>query len=352
MTPVDQAAALQLTYISDEEDGWTRRRCGRGFIYCRADGTRIAEAAIIERLRCIGIPPAWEEVWICPEPDGHLLATGRDEKGRKQYIYHPDWMAYNQATKFQKMIRFAEQLPHIRRQLAQDLRRRQWDRARVLALAVSILDECGMRIGNQQYADANGTYGLTTLRRKHVEVTRDGIHFSYKGKSGQYREVDVADRKLARLVKDLADMRGYELFRYRDADGKFHNIESHDVNEYIRAIAGEEFSSKDFRTWAATTAAVEFYEQARADLAENPRLKMETALVRRVAKHLGNTLSVCRKYYIHPLILEAAVEGRIPPLDSIRERDLEKFAGELDVSEVIAYQLMQAAAAEQPEVSP
>ena len=331
----------QLIYISDEETGITRRRCGKGFTYHLTTGERITDKETLAWLKALVIPPAWESVWICPEQNGHLLVTGRDEKGRKQYIYHPDWMAFQQASKFQKMVRFAEQLPHIRRQLAQDLRKRGWPRERVLALAVSILDECGMRIGNQQYKEANGTYGLTTLRRKHVDIDRNGIHFSYKGKSGQYREVDVEDRKLARLVKDLSDLPGYEVFRYQGEDGRYYNIDSADVNEYIRQIAGEEFSSKDFRTWAGTTAAVELFSLAQAEVDENPRRKLDVALVRHVAEFIGNTLSVCRKYYIHPAVLARVEAGDIPPLDSVTEQQLAAFDGELEPSEIIAYEIIR-----------
>ncbi len=331
----------QLIYISDEENGIIRRRCGKGFTYHLSTGERITDEATLVWLKALVIPPAWTNVWICPEQNGHLLATGRDEKGRKQYIYHPDWMAFQQASKFQKMVRFAEMLPHIRRQLAQDLRKRGWVRERVLALAVSLLDECGMRIGNQQYVEANGTYGLTTLRRKHLEIDRNGIHFSYKGKSGQYREVEIEDRKLTRLVKDLCGLPGYEVFRYQGEDGKYHNIDSADVNEYIRQIAGEEFSSKDFRTWAATTAAVEFFPLALEEVAENPRRKLDVALVRLVADFIGNTLAVCRKYYIHPAIMARVEAGDIPSLESVTEQQLAAFDGELDPSEIIAYEIIR-----------
>lgn len=338
--PADIARQIDLKYITDEAEGWKRRRHGRGFSYCREGGDKITQPDLIERLRSLGIPPAWKDVWICPDPQGHLQATGRDEKGRKQYIYHPDWMAFQQTTKFQRMVRFAELLPEVRRRLARDLRRRQWDRVRVLAVAVSVLDECGIRIGNRQYATSNGTYGLTTLRRKHMDIDQNGLRFSYTGKSGQQQEVDIHDPRLARLVQQLAQLPGYEIFRYRDENGKMQVLDSSEVNAYIQDIIGEDFSSKDFRTWNATAAAVEYYEDALEEIAENPRRKLEKALVDHVARFIGNTPAVCRKYYIHPAILRHVEEETMPLPDSVSEEELARFDGQLEPAEVLTYRLI------------
>ena len=329
-----------LIHVDDDMPGWTRVPYGRGFSYRDKNGRCIKDRKIRRRLQSLGIPPAWTDVWICPQEKGYLQVTGRDEKGRKQYIYHPDWVALRQEHKFARMQSFAERLPAIRQRVADDLEHRRWDRQRVLALAVAVLDETGIRIGNRQYADRNGTYGLTTLRRKHLSVDREGIHFSYKGKSGKYRQVDIENRKLGKLIKTINELPGYEVFRYRGEDGRRHPIDSADVNEYIRAIAGEDFSSKDFRTWAATAAAVEFYPLAREDVRAHPRRKLENAVVKRVAKHIGKTMTVCRQYYIHPAILEAVAAREIPPTQSVTEQELARFDHELAAAECLAYRLI------------
>lgn len=329
-----------LIHVDDDSPGWTRVRYGRGFSYRDESGRCIKDRKIRRRLQSLGIPPAWTQVWICPQDNGYLQVTGRDEKGRKQYIYHPDWVSLRQRHKFAKMQTFAERLPAIRQRVASDLEHRNWDRQRVLALAVAVLDETGIRIGNRQYAARNGTYGLTTLRRKHLDVDRKGIHFSYKGKSGKYRQVDIENRQLGKLIKAINELPGYEVFRYRGEDGRRHPIDSADVNEYIRDIAGEEFSSKDFRTWAATAAAVEFYPLACEDIQEHPRRKLENAVVKRVANHIGNTMAVCRQYYIHPAVLEAISAEELPALDTVTAAELARFEQELAVAECLAYRLI------------
>jgi DNA topoisomerase-1 len=331
-----------LIYVDDNSPGWTRIPYGRGFSFRDETGTCIKDRTIRRRLQSLGIPPAWTEVWICPQANGYLQVTGRDEKGRKQYIYHPDWIELRQRRKFNRMPAFAERLPAIRRRVSRDLEHRRWDRQRVLALAVAVLDETGIRIGNRQYENRNGTYGLTTLRRKHLLIDHDGIHFSYKGKSGKYRKVDIENRKLGQLIKAINELPGYEVFRYRGEDGRRYPIDSADVNAYIRAAAGDEFSSKDFRTWAATAAAVTFYPLGMEDAAAHPQRKVETAVVRRVAKTIGNTPTVCRQYYIHPRVLVAVREARLPALDSVTASERARFDHELDAAECLAYRLITA----------
>lgn len=336
-------ALPSLIYTSDEQPGYRRLRWGRGFSYRDADN-KVLPKTIRRRIEALVIPPAWEDVWICQFENGHLQCTGRDPAGRKQYRYHADWMAFRQASKFTKMRAFARALPHVRRQLDQDLHRPEWDKTRVLALAVSVLDNVHLRIGNQQYARRNATYGLTTLRRRHLDLDGDGdLHLNYKAKSNKYRDVEVDDNELARLIQECAELPGYEVFRYRTGSRSYETIDSHDVNTYIREIAGAAFSAKDFRTWAGTESAVAFYEEARREVAET-RKNLETELVRRVAAELGNTVSVCREYYIHPAVLQAVEEERVPSLDSISKKRLKAFGNQMDPAEIVALDLIEAAA--------
>ncbi len=330
-----------LIHVSDEQPGWTREPGENGFDYFRQDGSRIKDKLVQDRLASLAIPPAWTEVWICPLENGHLLSTGRDEAGRKQYRYHPDWLAFKQLNKFNTLLEFARALPgarHTLRAIIQD-DSRGWSRERVAAIAVALLDETGMRVGNSSYRKRNGTIGLTTLRRKHVEVDAAGLHFDYVGKSGQEREVDLSDPTLIQLLTNMTELPGYEIFRYRGDDGKMHNLDSSDVNEMVHQLVGPEFSSKYFRTWAGTSAAVEAYwellEENGGELPERPDLRV----VERVAAFLGNTIAVCRKYYIHPSILAAVAEERVPLEDTVTAKEAAEFTGEFDHEEIIAYRL-------------
>lgn len=318
-----------LTYTSDHEPGFTRVRRGRGFSYRTEQGERLIKAADLERAKALGIPPAWKEVWIAQNPNGHLQCTGIDPKGRKQYIYHADWNAYRSEAKFRKLAEFGRALPGIRRVTEQHLKGQDWSRPKVLALVIRILDACHIRIGNEYYQQQNETYGLTTLRRKHVEFDKGVARLEYKAKSGKYRRISIKNNQLAKLVKQSSELRGYELFKYQGEDKKFHHINSHDVNEYLRDISKEEFSCKDFRTWGGTTLAVEKYPEAQQMVSENLRLKLETTLIKLVAKELGNTIAICREYYIHPRVLEVVLEGKTdqyrlqkPPQISPKDRKL------------------------------
>lgn len=340
---LDTIKSPDLRHVSETGNGWTRRRHGRGFAYYDQDGQKITDAQQLKRINALGIPPAWKHVWICPHSDGHLQATGRDEKGRKQYIYHQDWTAFRQAGKFRKMLAFAERLPAIRATVDQHLRKRSWTREKVCALAVKILDEYGLRIGNARYKDTNGTYGLTTLRRKHIDESEGRLQLSYKAKSGIYQQITVDNKRLARLVRACSELPGYEIFRYEDEDGKTYPLDSSDVNEYIKQIAGEEFSSKDFRTWTATVLAVDRLPEAQALLAEKPRRKLEVTLVKLVSQALGNTMTVCRKYYIHPAVLVAVQEEEFRAEDLCTPEALAAFENQLEESEVVAYRLIESA---------
>lgn len=314
-----------LTYSSDDESGFTRVRRGKGFSYHDEKGSRVVDAIHLERVKALGIPPAWKNVWIAQNPGGHLQCTGIDPKGRKQYIYHADWNAYRSEAKFRKLAEFGRALPGIRRTTKRHLKSIEWSRTKVLALVIQILDTYHIRIGNEYYRQQNETYGLTTLRRKHVEFDQGVVRLEYKAKSGKYRKISIRNNQLAKLVKQSSELRGYELFKYQGKDKKFHHINSHDVNEYLRDISEEEFSCKDFRTWGGTTLAVEKHKAAQQMVVENPRLKLETALVKLVAEELGNTTAICREYYIHPRVLEVILNEQ---MDQYRSRKLKNFSVE------------------------
>ena len=319
----------QLTYISDDAPGFTRLRWGRGFSYRDENRAKLTDKESLRRIKDLGIPPAWESVWIAKNPFGHLQCTGYDPKKRKQYIYHDLWNAYRSEAKFRKMVEFGLALPHIRRQTSQHLKVQGWPRTKVLALVIQMLDEYHIRIGNEYYRQKNETFGLTTLRRKHFDFEEGVGRLEYKAKSGKYRKINIKNGQLAKLVKQSSELRGYELFKYKGKDGNFHHIDSHDVNEYLKSISEEEFSCKDFRTWGGTTLAVEKYEQALTLVEENPRLKLETAIVKLVAKDLGNTISICRKYYIHPQILKTLLNGNIDQYRDRKVRELSKRDNDL-----------------------
>ena len=333
-----------LIHVSDESPGWTRkpsRAKNRSHNYYREDGSRITDRLIIDRLDSLAIPPAWTEVWICPLENGHLLSTGRDDAGRKQYRYHPDWLAYQQLNKFMKLVEFAEALPGARRTLRNILtdKSRGWSHDRVAALAIALMDETGMRVGNAAYQKRNGTTGLTTLRRKHVETDGDGLHFDYVGKSSIEREVDLSDPLLVRLISNVAELPGYEVFRYRNEEGRMVNLDSGDVNDMVRELLGPRFSSKYFRTWAATAAAVDFYweilEENNGELPE----RIDLRVLERTAEYLGNTVNVCRKYYVHPHVLAAVTHGTVPSRSAVTSKHEAQFDGEFDDEEIVAFEL-------------
>jgi DNA topoisomerase-1 len=333
-----------LKHITDEVPGYTRLPRGEGFTYRCREGNPVKSPPILERLKALVLPPAWADVWICHDPRGYLQATGRDAKGRKQYRYHPDWTAYQQAGKFARMQAFVESLMTGRKAIEVILGddSNGWNRRRVSALAIAVLDETGMRIGNQQYRRRNGTIGLTTLRRKHLEIDdhKQELHFEYPGKSKQERYVSLNDPELVGLIHKLSDLPGYEIFRYRDQARNFHLLDSADVNELIRELFGEEHSAKSFRTWAATAAAVTFYPSALEDVAKNPRKRVDSCLVERVADYLGNTVSICREYYIHPKVLAAVKAAAVADFKTIGSEVKAVSLTQLEEAEVIAYYLI------------
>ncbi len=300
-----------LIYVCDEDPGLTRKRRGRGFVYIDSTGNRLEDKQMIERIKKLAIPPAWKDVWICSMPNGYLQATGRDDKLRKQYRYHPDWEVYSSSTKFTHIVDFADQLPELRRRYEKDLKETEWNQNKVLALATALMDELLLRVGNSYYSSTNNTYGLTTLRRKHINFDKDGAHFSYIGKKGSERELELSDKFLTQLLKECAEIPGYNIFRYRDENG-LHNIDSSDLNQYINhhLSEGVHISAKDFRTWGGTVLCVAKAPEAHQICEENPRKKMETTLIRLVSKELGNSVAICRKYYVHPDVLEYCLNNK------------------------------------------
>jgi DNA topoisomerase-1 len=308
-TSVRSAREAGLHYASDAEPGISRVRKGRGFVYKGPDGRPIRDRATLERIRSLVIPPAWERVWIAPRANAHLQATGRDARGRKQYRYHPRWTAVRDETKYTKLLAFARALPLVRRRVAADLRTAPLSRARVLATVVALLERTLIRVGNDEYARANGSYGLTTLRDRHVDVRGRRVQFRFRAKSGVVQTIDIEDAQLARSVQRCQDLPGQTLFQYLDGAGQRRTISSTDVNAYIRDVAGEAFTAKDFRTWNGTVLAA-CALCAECDGTSKAALKrFVTQAIGQVAERLGNTKAVCRKCYIHPAVFDAFYDG-------------------------------------------
>jgi DNA topoisomerase-1 len=300
----EAARAAGLRYVSDNDPGYQRRRAGKGFRYLDEHGKPLRDSAALQRIRALAIPPAWTQVWICPHPQGHLQATGRDAKGRKQYRYHARWRAVRDENKFDRMLSFGQSLPRIRERTEQDLALPGLPRAKVQATLVRLLETTLIRIGNEEYARANRSFGLTTLRDSHVRVKGGALRFQFRGKSGVRHTVSLHDRRLARIVKRCQDLPGQVLFQYLDEAGNQQCIGSADVNEYLREITNEDFTAKDFRTWAGTVlAAFALHECTQFGSPTELKRNIVTAL-KAVSARLGNTPAVCRKAYVHPAIWE------------------------------------------------
>jgi DNA topoisomerase I len=309
--PVEAAHDAGLRYTSDDRPGLRRRRAGRGFAYLDADGRTITDKGELRRIRRLAIPPAWTEVWISPDPRGHIQATGRDARRRKQYRYHERWREVRDESKFERILDFAKALPRIRRRVDRDLARSRLTRARVLATIVRLLETSLIRVGNDEYARHNSSYGLTTLRERHVRVVGSRVTFRFRGKSGKDQEVDVRDERVARVIRRLQELPGQELFRYVDERGETRSVGSADVNAYLREISGAEFTAKDFRTWAGTMYAARELRALGAADGTRATKRNVTQAVHAVAERLGNTPAVCRRCYIHPAIVRAYVEGKL-----------------------------------------
>jgi DNA topoisomerase-1 len=314
--PQAAAEAAGLRYVLDDEPGVRRRRCGRGFTYLGPRGGTVRDPGERRRFAELAIPPAWEEVWICRHPDGHLQATGRDDRGRKQYRYHPLWREVRDVAKFLQMVGFGEALPELRRRVDEDLGRRGLPREKVLAAVVRLLETSAIRIGNEEYAKDNGSFGLTTLRKEHAEVRGGRVLLRFPGKGGKELEAAVRDRRLARIFERCLGLPGDDLFQYLDDDEEPRPVDSTDVNEYLREIADADVTAKDFRTWRASVDAFEALREAcgagvesgNGDAAE-ARKAAALEVVDRVAESLGNTRAVCRDFYIHPDLLGAFEAG-------------------------------------------
>jgi DNA topoisomerase I len=305
----EAAAEVGLAYVDDGRPGLTRRRTARGFRYLDAKGAPVRDAATLARIKALAIPPAYTDVWICPRRNGHIQATGRDDKGRKQYRYHPDFRQAREENKFARIMAFADALPGIRKRIDADMRRAGLPREKVLATVVHLLETTLIRVGNDDYARTNKSYGLTTLRDPHVKVEGAELKFRFKGKSSKVWDVSLKDRRVARIVKACQDLPGQELFQYLDADGERRDVTSSDVNAYLREITGEDYTAKDFRTWAGTVLAALALHEFEAFDSEAGAKRNVRAAIESVAARLGNTPTICRKCYVHPQILDCYLEG-------------------------------------------
>ncbi len=346
--PLASARAAGLRYTSDERPGIRRERAGDDFSYRGPDGKAIRDEQVLQRIRSLAIPPAYAEVWITTDPRGHLQATGRDARGRKQYRYHPRWREVRDGTKFDRMLAFGRALPRIREQTDRDLRRQGLPREKVLAAVVQLLEKTLIRVGSEEYARENDSYGLTTLRDQHVRVGDTKVQFAFRGKSGVKHQITLRDKRLARIVKRCRDLPGHELFQYLDDDGTGQSIDSSDVNEYLRAITDEDFTAKDFRTWAGTVLCSITLQEFDACLAESDAKKNVVAAIKQVAERLGNTPAVCRKSYIHPTILDGYLDGSmLRTLHDIAAEELAERAPGLEPAEerLLAFLQRQAVAA-------
>jgi DNA topoisomerase-1 len=312
--PVDAATAAGLRHVTDQSPGIRRQKWGSTFRYFGPDDLPIRDPQDLARIKALAIPPAWTEVWICARSDGHLQATGRDARGRKQYRYHPRWRDVRDETKYGRMLEFGRALPRIRERVEKDLARAGLPRERVAAAIVRLLERTLIRVGNEEYARANGSYGLTTLRDDHVDLTTTAVRFVFRGKSGKDYEIDLHDRRLARIVRRCRDLPGQVLFQYLDEHGNPHSIGSADVNHYLHDVTGQEFTAKDFRTWFGTVLAAHELLNCEPGKTERERTHQVVRAVEAVAERLGNTPAICRRCYVHPLVIEAFEDGRLAAL--------------------------------------
>jgi DNA topoisomerase-1 len=340
-----------LYYVCDEEPGFQRRRRGRGFTYVDPAGQPVADPELRARFETLVIPPAWTKVWICADPHGHIQATGRDDQGRKQYIYHPRWEEIRNLTKFNRLIPFGKALPLIRARVHEDLEQSTLSRHKVVALVIRLLEETFIRIGNIAYVRSNGSYGLTTLQNDHIQVSGSTIQFNFRGKSGKEQEVNLHNKRLARLVKKCQELPGQELFQYLDEAGEYHPISSQDVNAYLKEVTDQDFSAKDFRTWGGTVlAAAELYQLGPVEPETGTR-KAVVQAVRVVAAALGNTPAICRDYYIHPAIIDAYLDRSL--FEAMEQAAVESSKNEapyaLSIEEKAVMNLLHKALAELPD---
>lgn len=337
---IESAEAAGLRYVSDTMPGIRRKRTGKAFTYLDAAGTPIRNRAELARIKALVIPPAWTDVWICPSSHGHIQVTARDARGRKQYRYHPKYREVRDATKFDRMLEFSNLLPKLRDRVEEDLLTDGLTRDKVLASVVRLLEKTLIRVGNDEYARDNKSYGLTTMRRRHVEVSGHTLKFDFRGKSGMMHSVAVTDRRVARIVQHCQELPGQELFQYLDDDGKRQTIDAGDINDYLRRATGSEMTAKDFRTWSGTMLAAFELRALGPGTSEKEAKANVVQAIDRVAKRLGNTRAVCRKYYIHPVVLESYLAGSVlptPPQPSDQKRERPSGALRRDELAVLAF---------------
>ena len=340
---IDAAEEAGLRYVGDDQPGYTRKENGEGFDYFDIEGKPIRDEQRLLRLKRLAIPPAWTEVWICPAPNGHLQATGRDARRRKQYLYHERWREVRDENKYDRMINFGKALPKIRKRVSRDLKLPGLPRNKILAAVVQLLERTFIRIGNEEYARENKSFGLTTMKDRHVEVKGPKLRFRFRGKSGREHEVDVTDRRIAKIISKLQDLPGQDLFQYVDDDGKLGDITSQDVNGYLREITGQDFSAKDFRTLAGTVlTAIALNAQEKFETKKQAKANISTAL-KAVARILGNTPAICRKCYVHPAVFENYLnQGSIEGLKQMTEDALDRETVNLRSSEKAVLKFLQA----------
>ncbi len=304
MNSEESAEEAGLVYVSDRAPGFRRKKVGKKFQYLDLHDTLITDEKILKRIHSLVIPPAWVDVWICSRANGHLQTTGRDSRGRKQYRYHPQWRVVRDETKYDRMLKFGEALPKIRKHLQKDLAREGLPQEKILATVIEVMEKTLIRVGNEEYAQENHSYGLTTLRDKHVEIHGSTVEFHFKGKSGVWHDIKMHDRRLAKIIQRCHELPGHELFEYKDEQGEVHAVDSMHVNSYLKTISGEDFTAKDFRTWHGSVLAAESLHAFEDFDSETQGKKNLIAAIECVAERLGNTRAVCRKCYIHPAILE------------------------------------------------
>jgi len=337
--PKDAAQAAGLRYVSDHHPGLRRKKAGRGFSYLRPEGPALGDRQLLRRIKSLAIPPAWTDVWICPSADGHIQATGRDARGRKQYRYHPRFRELRESTKYEHLLTFAEQLPAIRTKVREHMALRGLPREKVLATVVHLLETTLIRVGNDDYAKENKSYGLTTLKNRHVEVNGSDVRFRFTGKGGKQWSLRIRDRRIAKIIRACQELPGQELLQYVDEEGRLQDVTSGDVNEYLREITGADITAKDFRTWAGTVmAATELTELASFASAAEAKRNVRVAIAR-VAARLGNTVTICRKCYVHPEVLAAYLDRS---LGLAIESERREEDGGLEAEEVAVLALLRA----------